>query len=335
MTSCKVVSIESNSQDILWCFEPLFTWMRMIGFELDPRFRKRFNLYGLLILLAHQWSGIDIMINSFLSLYKQPNNSNYTKHITTIDWNNKLDCANHFIFIGVVSTHFFYIAHHRWNSLWSAAKKLESAYYRFDYIRLRRLFFAGFIPLLVVRTKYIQKKFGDNQAYFLKKEIAIITYTLLFLFSDFSKKSIYKKLVTVLTFYSKIVPISVVILYCSVSWLISLFYESILEDVNKTNKVNKYTIRKWKYSMALASELIHHINQCFGMILLISITHIFIDLIAYSFYIVNSISLKTKADLILVVTNMLSKFLILWFVAYAPEKICRNVSDRYVIILKN
>ncbi len=78
--------------------------------------------------------------------------------------------------------------------------------------------------------------------------------------------------------------------------------------------------------MALISELMYNLNQCFGMILLISISHFFIDWITHSFYTVNNITLRTKSDLASVIINMLSKFLILLLVAYTPEKICRSVS---------
>ncbi len=154
MASKKVVSIDSDPHDILWCFKPLFTWLRIIGIELDPRFGKRVNLYGLLILLLHQWSSIDITFDFWRVIVY---NSNYTERPTTVKWSIELDHTNHFILIGVVSLTFFNIAHtNQWQNLWSAIIKFEATYREFSYIRLRKLFFVGIIPLLLVKFRIPQ-----------------------------------------------------------------------------------------------------------------------------------------------------------------------------------
>ena len=144
---------------------------------------------------------------------------------------------------------------------------------------------------------------------------------------DFSKKSTYNQITTALALYSKLVPISALVLYCSVVWLASVFYEEIHQDIisHQSNQLNQGNIRRWKYSITLINELIEQINQCFGLILLISISHFFVDLIAHSF---STVTLKTKSHFISVIINMISKFVILWFVAFVPVKISHNVSFR-------
>lgn len=150
MASSKV-SIESNPRDILWCFKPLFTWLRIIGIELDPKFGKRVNVYGLLILLVHQWSSIDITFDFWLVILF---NSNYNERSTTVKWSSELDHTNHFILIGFVSFTFFNIARsNQWQNLWSTIIKFEASYCEFSYIRLRKLFFVGIIPLLLVKFR--------------------------------------------------------------------------------------------------------------------------------------------------------------------------------------
>jgi hypothetical protein len=52
----------------------------------------------------------------------------------------------------------------------------------------------------------------------------------------------------------------------------------------------------------LAGEVVDRINDTFGLILLISITHFFVEFIARSFYLVNSISMTNQPDCITLVS---------------------------------
>ena len=141
---------------------------------------------------------------------------------------------------------------------------------------------------------------------------------------DFLNESSYRQFVTATAFFAKIVPISALVLYCSVVWLSSLFYEEIRLDMERTYKVNQENIRRWKYSLALAGEVVDRINDTFGLILLISITHFFVEFIARSFYLVNSISITNQPDVITLI-SIFSEVIFLWFVAYSPAKIHRQV----------
>jgi hypothetical protein len=156
------------------------------------------------------------------------------------------------------------------------------------------------------------------------QEIGIIIYNLLVKIPDFSKESSYRLFVTATAFFAKVVPISALVLYCSVVWLSSLFYEEIQLDVEKTYKVNQENIRRWKSSLALAGEVVDRINDTFGLILLISITHFFVEFIARSFYLINSISMTNRPDTITLI-SMSSEVIFLWFISYSPSKIHRQV----------
>jgi hypothetical protein len=158
----------------------------------------------------------------------------------------------------------------------------------------------------------------------LTQEIGIIIYNLLVKIPDFANETSYRKFVTATAYFAKIVPISALVLYCSVVWLSSLFYEEIRLDIERTYKVNQENIRRWKCSLVLAGEVVDRINDTFGLILLISITHFFVEFIARSFYLVNSISMTNQPDCITLV-SMSSEVLFLWFIAYSPAKIHHRV----------
>ncbi len=135
----------------------------------------------------------------------------------------------------------------------------------------------------------------------------------------------YERIVTLTAFLAKTVPISALALFCSVGWLSSSFYESIQQDIDQIRRVRSEHIHMWKKKLNLAGELVNQINRCFGLILLISITHFFVDLIPHVFYIVNSISTTTQTQMAMGLFNVMRKLLFLWAVTYIPAKIHFNV----------
>jgi hypothetical protein len=144
--------------------------------------------------------------------------------------------------------------------------------------------------------------FSFNRFDILTQEIGIIIYNLLVKIPDFANETSYRKFVTANAYFAKIVPISALVLYYLVVWLSSLFYEEIRLDIERTYKVNQENICRWKCSLVLAGEVVDRINDTFGLILLISITHFFVEFIARSFYLVNSISMTNQPDCITLVS---------------------------------
>lgn len=126
-------------------------------------------------------------------------------------------------------------------------------------------------------------------------------------------------------------PISALVLYCSIVWLTCLFYEGIRQDVDNTCKLTQENIRRWKSSLALAGEVVERINETYGLILLISIAHFFVEFIARSFYIANSISMTNQPEGITII-SVSSELIFLWFMFYGPSKIQYHV--RYTSIRK-
>ena len=142
---------------------------------------------------------------------------------------------------------------------------------------------------------------------------------------DFLNESSYRQFVTATAFFAKIVPISALVLYCSVVWLSSLFYEEIRLDMERTYKVNQENIRRWKCSLALAGEVVDGISDTFGLILLISINHFFIDLICHSFSIYKNILNYNLLQRTFYVVNVVRKFFFLWFIVFTSTEIHRKV----------
>ena len=125
--------------------------------------------------------------------------------------------------------------------------------------------------------------------------------------------------------FAKLVPISALVLFYSVAWQCATFYGDIRQDVERNStKVKSEIILKWKRSLYLADEIVDRINECFGLIVLVSIAHFSVEFIARSFFLVNIIRRNKQNHLDIV--SMLSKIFFISFLIYCPAKIHDNVS---------
>lgn len=151
MVGNKVVHFPSlfPIRDISWCCKPLFCWLRILGIELEPirnEYRKVSYIYGLAVLLIFQWASFDITFldSSVLSANKDSNTSS-----ATYSWNVRIDHANHFCLMAIVSPAFFCVAQGRWLRLWKLMNVLDCTY-RINHGQLRKFILIGFFPIGMV-----------------------------------------------------------------------------------------------------------------------------------------------------------------------------------------
>lgn len=105
-----------------------------------------------------------------------------------------------------------------------------------------------------------------------------------------------------------------------------LNYERIRQSINCSQEVNEGQVHKWKQMLALAGESVDHTNQCFGLILFISVTYSFVYFITNSFYLVNSFSRTNQSDVMFTIVHVLYQFAMLWLILYVPSKVTNSVS---------
>lgn len=135
----------------------------------------------------------------------------------------------------------------------------------------------------------------------------------------------YKKIFTITAFFGKIAPVSTVVLYVSIAWLISLSYEAIKTDIDHCKEINNGKIRSWKRNLLLADEIVDEISLCFGLIIFIAITFIFIDSVTHAYYVSNNILMTSWTDFSVAVSYTLAKFFYFWMLVYTSSQISRNV----------
>lgn len=306
---CKVTPVASACRDISWCFQPIFVWLRILGIDLNPRNRKAISIYGFLMLLVGTWIQFENTSVIFWKLSLPPNDTHALNISTsnTNNWNIEVDFANHFCLMVFVSPTVFYVARNQWQLLWNLIVNFDSTYCQLDHNQLRKKLSIGVVTLLL--------------------EISSILYALLVILPDFKQESSLRKFVTVFAFFAKILPISSLVWYCYVAWLSSLFYEAIQRDIDRTCEIKKEELRRWKCSLVLAGEVVNGINECFGLILLISVTHFVVDFIVHSFYLINNVSITSRFRMGIALANMLRKLTMFWFVTCIPTEILHKASS--------
>ncbi|KAI9562828.1 hypothetical protein GHT06_010283 [Daphnia sinensis] len=306
---CKVTPVVSARRDISWCFQPIFVWMRVLGIDLNPKNHKAISIYGFLMLLVGTGAQFDnaSVISWKLSLPKNDTNALNISTSKTNNWNIEVDYFNHICLMVLVSPTVFYVARNQWQLLWRLIVDFDSNYCQLDHNQLRKKLSIGVVTLLL--------------------EISATLHALYLVFPDFRREFIMRKFLTVFAFFAKILPISSLLWYCYVAWISSLFYEAIQRDIDRTCKVRKEDLRRWKCSLVLAGEVVDGINECFGLILLISVTHFVVDFIVNTFYLVNNVTITNQFRLVIALANMLRKLTMLWFITCTPTEILQKASN--------
>lgn len=139
--------------DIVRLLNPFFSWMRLLGIELQRR--KRINFYGLLILALVIWSNVDVFIDICWRVSLPTEHAMALKTSTfTNNWNIGIDYANHCSLNVAGHLSLFYVAQTRWRHLWNVLEKIHSnPSNRLDYNRLRFLFYT-FASLIFLWVRY-------------------------------------------------------------------------------------------------------------------------------------------------------------------------------------
>ncbi len=155
MAGCNIIPSVIASRDISWCFTPFFTWMRILGIELNPTSQNNVakTLYGLLILFSIAWANIENTRHTFWAL-SLPSTDQHAINISssTLSWNLKIDLTNNFFLVTFIWPTTFYIAHFNWPCLWDVVRQFDESGFgcKLNHRHLRKTFRLGFAPIILV-----------------------------------------------------------------------------------------------------------------------------------------------------------------------------------------
>lgn len=102
------------------------------------------------------------------------------------------------------------------------------------------------------------------------------------------------KVLIVLTFLTKYLPMAIGILFCLIVVIGTIFYNALSKDIETTASITKTTMEKWRTGLFLANRFVEEINVSFGLPLLMIFGFLFFDFISNSYAFVLNIKSNSK-----------------------------------------
>ena len=136
-----------------------------------------------------------------------------------------------------------------------------------------------------------------------------------------------KILMNIVTTLTEIYRLSGPILFMICSLSICAVFDRLSRDIEeKKRDANVSSIQIWRHLHALACQCVDRINDCFGLVLLIDTTCIFVRVISSSFQVYLSYRQQSIRWRLMNILNTCELCLQLWFIALLCDKIRNNVS---------
>lgn len=152
---------------------------------------------------------------------------------------------------------------------------------------------------------------------------------------------------------TQLFPVTALILFATLGWITSLGFEALRDQLSALIEAVKgekgqlgikclslcgnndametmmmSRLRKWKQQHVLLCDTTERINQCFGFVLLVWVSHVFVSFISTSFYFINSIFLvadENRALQIISIALFIQQSVHILLLTVVPSKLQREV----------
>lgn len=146
----------------------------------------------------------------------------------------------------------------------------------------------------------------------------------------------WRPLAIILSNISRTTVLSVFLLFCIVSRVVTLVFQGLNERIALlieaeqflpfySTRILNVRLEKWRRNHALACEMVQVVNKCFGFMLLVTITNGFVSFITTSFEIVRSMQDNDTLP-VLFVFIFFKKSILLTIMIYEPYRLQAEVS---------
>lgn len=128
--------------------------------------------------------------------------------------------------------------------------------------------------------------------------------------------------------------ISILALFCLLVWLATALFAALDDIIKDVNRFNALRLEHWRHSFNQVNQLIGHINECFGFILLVAVSSIFGNFITISFALSSGYRYKNELQmqyLLLLVKHSV----ILWLITYAPYRLRSKVRISKISVIRS
>ncbi|KZS12632.1 Uncharacterized protein APZ42_022817 [Daphnia magna] len=313
-----VTSIETN----LW---PLLVGLRIFGFHMGsskkPSEGSRYSIcltvVGSLMVLSTVVIHCTSFVCGVMRLKANGIGTNGTNLTTANLLNIGIEHLNYtWVLIGVHVTFFFVSLTSNWTTLWDSLLlierdlKLNSTFHR----KCKKSVSIGFCFLL----------------------IDCVSHLLISIRSFYWDMGVLSPLAIVLSNVSRTTIVSVFLLFCVLVRVIMLVFQTLndqiahLDETDQfpslylTSRVLNIRLEKWRRNHTLACELVEMVNQCFGIVMLVTVVNVFISFITTTFEIVRSMQDDATIPVLFTVI-FIKKSILLSIIIYEPYRLQSEV----------
>ncbi|XP_057367581.1 uncharacterized protein LOC130688601 [Daphnia carinata] len=312
---------------------PLTAGLKILGFHVGPNRKSSSNRYSICLLLTGclmVLSTVGLHCTSFIGGVLRlkaneigPNGTNLT---TTKLLNVGIEHLNYtWVLIGVHVTFFVVSLTANWTHLWDTLVLIEESlnFNSSFYTKCRRSVIFGFILL-----------FTDSISQFF---ISIKSF--------YWDMGVLRPAAIVLSNLSRTTIISVFLLFCVLARVITLIFQGLNEQIDHLDQPQKFSplysgsrilnvrLEKWRRNHTLACKLVDMVNQCFGLVMVITVINVFVSFITTTFEIVSSIQEDDTIPFVFVFI-FVKKSILLTIIIYEPYCLQAEVSRTAVSLRK-
>lgn len=163
-----------------------------------------------------------------------------------------------------------------------------------------------------------------------------VSHLLISIRSFYWDMGVLSPLAIVLSNVSRTTIVSVFLLFCVLVRVIMLVFQTLndqiahLDETDQfpslylTSRVLNIRLEKWRRNHTLACELVEMVNQCFGIVMLVTVVNVFISFITTTFEIVRSMQDDATIPVLFTVI-FIKKSILLSIIIYEPYRLQSEV----------
>ena len=316
--------------------KPLVVLMRILGVDLDLTidssncYRYVMLVYGLVLL------GLNFYLQGCVMALEFPETSNWNLSSTSIyhhlnstgaqsstfAWNTVIDYVSYAgLTLGVHSVLPFLVLTKKWRTLWSNVALILHDEKGFPHTgqSIKRATIIGLVIVLLVFLLKYSFSYEVMKIFFVffNKYTGFCTSIPTYLLKRKPSVTITYGVVRILGNLVQIYAFSGLLLFAIISWTVVVGFRQLrneLIDMLLTNNTKNKRILTmdssleakllvWRVKHVLLCDTVDGINDCFGLILLVWVTHMFASFITIPFYILQELRYQNSDNMILLILN--------------------------------
>ena len=171
----------------------------------------------------------------------------------------------------------------------------------------------------------------------LLQHICVTVYMSASLFFQPDFYSLFRPIAITITNFFDIITVSILVLFFILVWMATAMLEALKQVAPSTYGDKSHSaddknkkMEEWRQNFNKVNQVIGGINQCFGLILLLTIASIFLNFITDSFALMVSGIIEGQTEMLwLYIIRLVKNTTLLWMITLGPYRLRSKVIKHY------